>query len=503
MTDGPPDIVVVGLGFGDEGKGSVVDYLARRMAEDAAPLAPGVARFNGGPQAAHRVVTADGREHVFAQFGSASFLPASQTVLGAGMLVDPFALEAEADVLLRTGLEGIEERIFADPKCVLVTPYHRLVNRIKELLRGEDRHGSCGMGVGEARFDAAEGRPSLCFGDIRNRGPMRQLLADIQSYKITQCRELLAQAAGPEQKRTLSPKILAEVASEIQTHAAADLNAHIELGLARIALRFPGLGAPDSLDLLGRSQAPVLYEGAQGALLDAERGFFPFVSVTDTGTTGALAMADQSGRRAPSVLGVLRCLPTRHGPGPFVAHDALLTKQLPDAVNAFDRWQREFRVGWFDLVIARYALSFVPTDAIALTGLDLLAGLPELRICTGYAIQEPVPFETAATPPLQPADIFVIDGRLPDGRLRVTDIRADTAPSRVRQEALCRALLTAQPLYESLPSGGSASRFTEYVERSLGLDVVLRSFGPTAADRELSAGFLTCEGRPNTKSPTV
>ena len=493
MPERPPDVVVVGLGFGDEGKGGVVDFLTRRVAADGHGT-PLIVRFNGGPQAAHRVVTTEGQEHIFAQFGSGSFVSDAHTLLLAAMLVDPFALEAEATQLLRCGMENVEQRIHAAPECVVVTPYHRLVNRVKELLRGAGRHGSCGMGVGEARFDAVAGRPTLLLGDLRKSARLQDRLDAIQEHKLTECRDLLRNSAPAD--------CAAEVLAEIGLHEGAGLNDDIGQRLQDFARRFAGVGSPEGSAQLDARHHSVLYEGAQGALLDERRGFFPFVSVTDTSARGALEAALAGGRPRPRVLGVLRALPTRHGPGPFVTHDEWLTRVRPDPVNAFGRWQREFRVGWFDLVAARYALSFATADGLAITGLDRLSGLSEVRFCTAYAIQETDLFGGAGLAP-DGESLFCTDGRLPDGSIRITDIRTSSAPSQAEQRLLANLLLRARPLYETLPSGATPEAFVDRLQEALGVTVVLRSFGPSALDREFDSGFLACERRGAPKAKTL
>ena len=135
--------MVMGLGFGDEGKGKIVDYLTRRTGLTE------VVRFNGGPQAAHRVVTGDGRSHVFSQFGSGTFVPEVKTRLASPVLMDPLALMNENGALIESGVPDALSRLQISIDSPLITPYQRLVNRVREFKRGGGRHGSCGMGVAE------------------------------------------------------------------------------------------------------------------------------------------------------------------------------------------------------------------------------------------------------------------------------------------------------------------------------------------------------------------
>src|SRR5262249_9143254 len=135
-----------GLGFGDEGKGSVVDFLCSPRRPDPARA---VIRFNGGAQAAHNVLTADGRQHTFAQFGAGRFIPGVRTHLARLRRADPLGLGAEAGCLASARVPDALARLTVDRDAPLVTPYHRAANRARETARGRDRHGSCGMGIGE------------------------------------------------------------------------------------------------------------------------------------------------------------------------------------------------------------------------------------------------------------------------------------------------------------------------------------------------------------------
>ena len=143
-------VIVVDLGYGDAGKGTVVDWLCSR--QDGRPV-HAVVRFNGGAQAAHNVITRDGRCHAFAQFGAGTFTPGVRTHLSRFVLIDPLALAAEAAHLASLGLADALDLLTVDRDALLTTPYHQAANRAREIARGNDRHGSCGMGIGEtARY---------------------------------------------------------------------------------------------------------------------------------------------------------------------------------------------------------------------------------------------------------------------------------------------------------------------------------------------------------------
>ncbi|HIB66122.1 MAG TPA: adenylosuccinate synthetase, partial [Phycisphaerales bacterium] len=143
-------IIVVDLGFGDSGKGTITDALVRQT--DAA----WVVRFNGGAQAGHAVVTEDGREHIFSQFGAGTFVPGVRTYLSRFMVLHPGGLLREAEVLEGKGVENALSRVVIDPRARVITPFHQAANRLREILRGDERHGSCGLGVGETMHHSLE-----------------------------------------------------------------------------------------------------------------------------------------------------------------------------------------------------------------------------------------------------------------------------------------------------------------------------------------------------------
>src|SRR5262249_22601594 len=137
--------------YGDAGKGTMVDYLVRQRPAQAPAV---VVRYNGGPQAAHNVVTEDGRHHTFAQFGSGSFVPGTQTHLSRCMLLNPLGMVREGEDIHERGATDVWERLSIDEDAVVITPWHVAANQLREAGRGAGRHGSTGQGVGEARVDA-------------------------------------------------------------------------------------------------------------------------------------------------------------------------------------------------------------------------------------------------------------------------------------------------------------------------------------------------------------
>ncbi len=182
--------IVVDLGFGDSGKGLLTDYLTRHFEAGV------VVRYNGGAQAGHNVVAPDGRHHTFSQFGSGTFIPGVKTFLSRQVVIHPGALLVEGTILEKKGVPDAFTRLRVSDRALVITPYHQAANRIKEIVRGADRHGSCGVGVGEAVEDALM-NPDGCVlaGDLVNPITLRRKLRSIRDQKRLQlhdfCRDTI------------------------------------------------------------------------------------------------------------------------------------------------------------------------------------------------------------------------------------------------------------------------------------------------------------------------
>ncbi|MDP9864616.1 MULTISPECIES: adenylosuccinate synthetase [Streptosporangium] len=390
-------VIVVDLGYGDAGKGTVVDWLCAQGPVQA------VVRFNGGGQAGHNVVLPDGRHHTFAQFGSGT-LRGVPTHLSRFMVVDPLALASEAAHLAGLGVPDPFGLLTVDRDALLATPYHVAAGRARELARGADRHGSCGMGVGETMAYAL-GHPGLgpTVGDCEDPA--------LLTRKLRALREALGVTGPAVEDCVAAYRAFAERVALVDSSYTAAL-------------------------LRGR---PVVFEGAQGVLLDEWHGFHPHTTWSTTTFANALALLDG----VPAVrLGVLRTYTTRHGPGPLVTEDPEL--EAAEAHNADGPWQGPFRVGHFDAVAHRYALAVAGgADALALTHLDA----PVSRMCVSYDI-----------------------GELPAGPPGDLD----------RQARLTGRVLRARPRYAG---GIGAGDWPAAVADALGVPVCLGSAGPTVADK--------------------
>ena len=416
--------IVVDLSYGDAGKGSVVDWLCSPVARMEGRPVHAVVRFNGGAQAAHRVVSADGRQHVFSQFGSGTFWPGVQTHLSRFVLVEPLALAAEAEHLATLGIEAPLARITVDRRALLTTPFHRAANRARELARGDDRHGSCGVGIGETMafaIDHPEDAPVV--GDAETPSVLRA--------KLNRLRDRLVDELGD-----LDAPPVEQVVEAFGAFAT------------RVAL----VDERELTHLL--RTGPVVFEGAQGVLLDEWRGFHPYTTWSTTTFDNAEVLLDESGCPDGAVrLGVLRTYTTRHGAGPFVTEDPALTADLPDSHNGLNHWQGAFRVGHFDAVAHRYAVEVAGgVDGVALTHLDVAAARTDLQVCDAYEI-----------------DGDLVD-RIEPGPFRDLDYQAELTVRLLRAKPVCRPPDAPWP---------------ETVTDLLGTPVILASHGPMAGDKRL------------------
>jgi adenylosuccinate synthase len=420
-------VIVVDLGYGDAGKGTVVDWLCASRPVHA------VIRFNGGAQAAHTVVLRDGRSHTFAQFGAGTLRAGVRTHLSRFMVVDPLALAREAAHLSELGIRDALDRLTVDGDALLTTPYHRAANRAREQARGNDRHGSCGMGVGETMaYQLTHPQDAPRAADCRTPNLLRR--------KLVALNDRITAELGPLPVPPVDDCVTA-------LRAFAD---HVSIVDEQFTARL--LEAGD-----------VVFEGAQGVLLDEWHGFHPYTTWSTTTFTNAEHLLAEAGMAGQATrLGVLRVVTTRHGPGPLVTEDPGLG--LTDPHNPTNPWQGGMRFGHFDAVAHRYALAVAGgVDGLALTHLDVAD--ERLRICRAYDW----------TDRLEPG---------PPGDLE-------------RQEGLTRHLMTSRPRYDEVPPNGStgATGWIHAVEEALAVPVVVSSSGPTAEDKVVRSSLTRSEAQ--------
>lgn len=411
---GEEHVIIVDLGYGDAGKGTMVDWLC------ASQPVHTVVRFNGGAQAGHNVVMPDGRHHTFAQYGSGTLRPGTRTHLSRFCVVDPLALAAEASHLESLGVVDPLALITVEAEALLATPLHQAANRARELARGSDRHGSCGMGVGETvAYALAHPQEAPRVADCAQPAVLAEKLVALRDCLSAQVGELVI------------PSLDACVAACVA----------FAQRVAMVDRRYLS-------DLLGREL--VVFEGAQGILLDEWRGFHPYTTWSTTTTAHARTLLAEA-RQAATSLGIVRTVTTRHGRGPLVTEDQELTESIVDRHNPPNPWQGSFRVGHFDAVAHRYAVAVSGgIDGLVVTHGDVLDTVPSLHLCHSYH--------------------------------EMTDIPVGAETDLGGQAALARELIDARPIYDPMPDNGVAA-----IEDALGVPVVVASYGPTALDKRVLA----------------
>lgn len=373
-------ILVAGLGYGDEGKGTTVDYLTEIH------HAHTIIRYNGGSQALHHVVTPKGIVHGFSQFSSGSFHPNVNTYLSHFMPIDPHYLAGESHDLNNKGLDSSAKRIIVDRNCVVITPIHRIINQMLEVSRKDKWHGSCGKGVGQAIEDwKLMGNNVLLAGDLTDRSVTRRKLDYLKALKIDLAEQLIDENNEISNNFVLEIK-LRELKEDCEvcrlTQDYYDL----------FGFEYFKYGDNDTLKKILDQDGTVIFEGAQGVLLDPRYGTPPYVTKTKTTFDNAdklLRDIDYDGQITK--IGVMRAYSTRHGPGPFPTEDKKLTELIPEKHNQFNIWQGKFRIGYFDVPAIKYAIRCLgEIDEICVTNADRLIEINPLKVCTDYLTGQPI-----------------------------------------------------------------------------------------------------------------
>ena len=348
--------ILVGAQWGDEGKGRVVDLLAAE--------ADWVARFNGGDNAGHTVTV--GQQTFKLHLAPSGIVhPRPKGVIGNGVVINPISLLQEVQMLKDAGVDASPERLKISYAAHLITPAHRALDAAQERARGQLQIGTTGRGIGPAYTDKAA-RRGLRLLDTLDEATLNERLRNLL---VDSNRMLMAWGAEP-----------------LDVKAAIDDYLPAALAL-RPYLTDTGLLLHQAL----KAGARVLAEGAQGTLLDLDLGTYPFVTSSSTTTAGVLPGLGL-GMLAPGrVIGVTKAFQTRVGSGPFPTEEldeAMSTRLRGTGANPWDEFGtttgRPRRVGWLDGVLLRYAVRVNGLTELVLTKLDILSGLPVIRICTAY-----------------------------------------------------------------------------------------------------------------------
>jgi adenylosuccinate synthase len=341
------NIAVLGAQWGDEGKGKIVDLLT--------PNFDIVARYQGGHNAGHTVY-ANGRKFVLRLLPSGILHDGITCVIGNGVVVDPQALFAEIDELAGAGID-VGNRLLVSDKAHLILPYHRELDLLSEARRGERKIGTTSRGIGPAYEDKIA-RRGVRVGDLANP----QSLAEAVRHNVAARNRIIGDSTMDAQQ------VLDELALAWTRMAPWVTDASLFLDRARQAKR------------------SIMFEGAQGTLLDIDHGTYPYVTSSNATIGGVCTGLGVGPRAIDAVLGAAKAYTTRVGEGP------LPTELLGEIGNRLRESGQEFgavtgrprRCGWYDAVAVRYAVRINGLNALALTKLDVLDGMPELQICTAY-----------------------------------------------------------------------------------------------------------------------
>jgi adenylosuccinate synthase len=359
-----PGIVIVGAQWGDEGKGKVTDYLAGKAAM--------VVRTQGGGNAGHTLVV-NGKEIKLHLIPSGIMTPGVMCVIGNGVVLDPRALLAEMDSLRREGADFARLRISSAAHVVM--PYHFRLDELQERQRGANRIGTTGRGIGPAYVDKAA-RIGIRMADLCD--------PDVLRTKLSQC--LAEKNLIFERLYGAEPLGLDEMCGEYSRYGQT--------------LRPFVANTPEEINRALKKKQTVIFEGAQGTLLDVDHGTYPFVTSSNPTAAGACVGAGVAPASVSHVVGVVKAYTTRVGAGPFVT-------ELEDEIGEYIRNQgheygattgRPRRCGWLDGVALKYAAQVNGIDLIALTRLDVLTGLKTLKICTAYKVRGQLLGEFPAAP---------------------------------------------------------------------------------------------------------
>ncbi|WNK01292.1 adenylosuccinate synthase [Thalassospiraceae bacterium LMO-JJ14] len=347
------NVVVIGSQWGDEGKGKIVDWLSER--------ADVVVRFQGGHNAGHTLVI-DGVTYKLSLLPSGIVRKGKLSIIGNGVVVDPWALMSEIEKIKELGVQVSPENLRIAENAVLILPLHKNLDQAREQAAGKAKIGTTGRGIGPA-YEDKTARRAIRVGDLADT----DVLADKVEALLFHHNALLRGMDMPEVDGAQLLKELNDMAPLLLPYAAT---------------------VWQDLDEMRRKGNRILFEGAQGTMLDIDHGTYPFVTSSNTVAGQAAIGSGQGPGAIDYVLGITKAYTTRVGSGPFP------TELLDDIGERLGERGREFgvvtgrkrRCGWFDAVLVRQAVKVNGINGIALTKLDVLDGLKELNVCIGYDI---------------------------------------------------------------------------------------------------------------------
>ena len=366
------NVTVIGAQWGDEGKGKIVDWLASR--------ADAVVRFQGGHNAGHTLVI--GETTYKLSLLPSGIVSGTLSIIGNGVVLDPWALRSEVEKLEGQGVTITDDNFAIADNCSLILPLHRDLDGLREDAAGKGKIGTTGRGIGPAYEDKV-GRRAIRVCDLAHLDALEPQLDRL-------CAHHDALRAGFGQ----DPVDRAALLDELRE-------------IAPFVLRF-AQPVWKRLKKVRKAGAKILFEGAQGVLLDVDHGTYPFVTSSNTVSGTAAAGSGLGPNSIGYVLGIVKAYTTRVGSGPFPTElEDEVGQRLGERGHEFGTVTgRQRRVGWFDAVLVRQTCAISGVTGIALTKIDVLDGLPEVKICTGYRLDNNVydylPSHTASQARVEP-----------------------------------------------------------------------------------------------------
>ena len=347
------NVAVVGAQWGDEGKGKIVDWLSSR--------ADVVVRFQGGHNAGHTLVI-NGVTYKLSLLPSGVVRPGKLAVIGNGVVFDPWAFLREVATIKEQGVEVTPENLMVAENVPLILPVHGAVDRAREEARGASKIGTTGRGIGPAYEDKVA-RRAIRLCDLADEAALKEKVDELLFHHNAVLRGLGAQELKPAD--LLDP--LREVAPQVLPYANV---------------------VWQRLDELRRAGKRILFEGAQGSMLDIDHGTYPFVTSSNTVAGNAATGSGMGPRAVGFVLGICKAYTTRVGSGPFPTE---LTDEIGERIGQRGKefgvvTGRKRRCGWLDAVLVRQAIKTGGIDGIAMTKLDVLDGFDEIKVCVGYRL---------------------------------------------------------------------------------------------------------------------
>jgi adenylosuccinate synthase len=414
-----PATIIIGTQWGDEGKGKVTDWLGSEMDM--------IIRYQGGHNAGHTVI-AEGRELKLHLLPSGVLYPHVKSVIAGGLVIDPKALIEELDELKAIGVD--EPNLVISGNAHMIMPYHRILDRLSELKLGRAKIGTTGRGIGPCYTDKTS-RVGLRMQDLLDMKIFKQKVEDALVFKNQVITRIYGRAA-------IDPMMIVEEYKEY-------------------AERLRGM-IGDTTHLINEALDEgknILFEGAQGVMLDIDHGTYPFVTSSSPIAGGACVGAGVSPMRINRIIGITKAYTTRVGSGPFPTElndgDGELLQSTGGEFGTTTGRPR--RCGWFDAVILKYSAMINGLTGIALTKLDVLSPFDKIKVCVGYEyegkVYDKMPFHQTvfhkATPVYEEIDGWKTD-------------------------------ITGATTFEELPQ--AAQDYVKYLEKLIGVPVVMVSVGP-------------------------